>query len=109
MTELVDRIVARVDVDRAVAEKAVGIILDFLSKEGPADKVQDLLAHLPGHDALIAQANGANFVAKEGTFSRAVWNAQHPNVVVVAQLEEIASLLTASKQGENSVSSESYA
>ncbi len=56
MTELVDRIVARVDVDRAVAEKAVGIILDFLSKEGPADKVQDLLAHLPGHDALIAQA-----------------------------------------------------
>jgi hypothetical protein len=57
MTELVDRIVARVGVDRETAEKAVGIILDFLSKEGPADKVQVLLAKLPGHEALIASAS----------------------------------------------------
>jgi hypothetical protein len=57
MTELVDRIVARTGVDNATAEKAVGIILDFLSKEGPPDKVQALLARLPGHDALIASAN----------------------------------------------------
>jgi hypothetical protein len=57
MTELVDRIVARVGVDPATAEKAVGIILDFLSKEGPADKVQVLLAKLAGHDSLIAAAS----------------------------------------------------
>ena len=40
MSELVDRIARRSGIDRAVAEKAVGIILDFLSREGPADKVQ---------------------------------------------------------------------
>jgi len=57
MTELVDRIVARVGVDRPTAEKSIGIILDFLSKEGPSDKVQALLARLPGHDALIAAAS----------------------------------------------------
>jgi hypothetical protein len=57
MTELVDRVIARTGLDRATAEKAVGIILDFLSKEGPANKVQDLLARLPGHDALIASAS----------------------------------------------------
>ena len=43
MDELVDRIVASVGVDRPVAEKAVGIILDFLVTEGPADKVGDLM------------------------------------------------------------------
>src|SRR5438132_531964 len=57
MTELVDRIVARVGVERATAEKAVGIILDFLSKEGPQDKVQVLLAKLPGHEAMMASAS----------------------------------------------------
>jgi hypothetical protein len=58
MTELIDRIVSRVGIDRPVAEKAVGIILDFLSKEGPHDKVQALLARLQGHEALIAAAGG---------------------------------------------------
>ena len=51
MNELVERVVSQVGIDRAVAEKSVGIILDFLSKEGPADKVQSLLARLP--DELI--------------------------------------------------------
>ena len=40
----------------ATAEKAVGIILDFLVKEGPADKVQPLLAKLPGAEALMQKA-----------------------------------------------------
>jgi hypothetical protein len=48
MNELVDRIVANVGVDRSIAEKAVGIILDFLLKEGPADKVQSLVDGIPG-------------------------------------------------------------
>jgi len=56
MTELIDRIVSRVGIDRPVAEKAVGIILDFLAKEGPADKVEILLSRLPGHEGLIAAA-----------------------------------------------------
>ena len=56
MDELVDRIVARVGVDRAVAEKSVGIIFDFLAKEGPTEKVHTLLARLPGADAALAAA-----------------------------------------------------
>ncbi len=52
MNELIDRLVAEVGVDRAAAEKAVGIILDFLSKEAPADIVGPLVAKLPGADAL---------------------------------------------------------
>ena len=45
MSELVDRVVSNVGLDRPTAEKAVGIILDFLSTEGPADKVRDLFDH----------------------------------------------------------------
>ena len=56
MDELVDRIVARVGVDRAVAEKSVGIIFDFLSREGPTEKVHALLDRLPGADAALAAA-----------------------------------------------------
>src|ERR1700753_3821544 len=56
MDELADRIVARVGVDRSVAEKSVGIIFDFLSKEGPTDKVHALLDQLPGANAAMAAA-----------------------------------------------------
>ena len=56
MDELVDRIVARVGVDRTVAEKSVGIIFDFLSKEGPTEKVHALLERLPGAEAAVAAA-----------------------------------------------------
>jgi len=56
MDELVGRLVAT-GIDRAAAEKAVGIILDFLVKEGPADKVQPLLAKLPGAEALMQKAS----------------------------------------------------
>jgi hypothetical protein len=60
MDELVDRIAAKVGVDRAVAEKSVGIIFDFLSKEGPTDKVHALLDHLPGADAAMATARASD-------------------------------------------------
>jgi hypothetical protein len=56
MDELIGRLVADIGIDRAAAERAVGIILDFLVKEGPADKVQPLLAKLPGAEALIQRA-----------------------------------------------------
>src|SRR5271154_5271053 len=56
MDELIGRLVADIGIDRAAAEKAVGIILDFLVKEGPADKVQPLLAKLPGAEALMQKA-----------------------------------------------------
>jgi hypothetical protein len=56
MDELIARLVADVGIDRATAEKAVGIILEFLVKEGPADKVQPLLAKLPGAGAVMQKA-----------------------------------------------------
>ena len=59
MDELIGRLVSDVGVDRAGAETAVGIILDFLAKEGPADKIQLLLAKLPGAEALQQKAADA--------------------------------------------------
>ena len=59
MDELIGRLVSDIGVDRAGAETAVGIILDFLAKEGPADKIQLLLAKLPGAEALQQKAADA--------------------------------------------------
>ncbi len=59
MDELIARLVADVGIDRSAAEKAVGIILDFLVKEGPADKVQPLMAKLPGAEALLAKSESS--------------------------------------------------
>jgi hypothetical protein len=56
MDELVDRIVANVGVERAVAEKSVGIIFDFLLKEGPSEQMHALLERLPGAEAAITAA-----------------------------------------------------
>jgi hypothetical protein len=56
MDELIGRLVANVGVDRAAAERAVIIILQFLVKEGPADKVQSLIAKLPGAEAALQAA-----------------------------------------------------
>jgi hypothetical protein len=60
MDELIARLVADVGIDRATAEKAVGIILEFLVKEGPADKVQPLLAKLPGAEAVMQRTASEN-------------------------------------------------
>lgn len=56
MDELIGRLITNLEIDRATTEKAVGIILDFLAKEGPADKVQPLLAKLPGAEAMMQKA-----------------------------------------------------
>lgn len=57
MDELLDRLVANVGIDRATAEKAVGIILAFLLKEGPTEKVQALVNQMPGADAAMQAAD----------------------------------------------------
>jgi hypothetical protein len=60
MDELIARLVDNVGVDRAVAEKAVGIILAFLSKEGPRDKVRALIDKIPGAQALMQAEQGSD-------------------------------------------------
>ena len=64
MDELIGRLVAKAGIDDAVAEKTVGIILNFLRSEGPSDKVQALIDQIPGAEAAIAASNNS------GTFSR---------------------------------------
>lgn len=54
MEELVARIAASAGTDRAAAEKAVVIILQFLKKEGPQDEVQALVEALPGASEALA-------------------------------------------------------
>ena len=54
MDELIAQLAAKTGIDNAVAGRAVGIILDFLRKEGPADKVQALIDGIPGASAVIA-------------------------------------------------------
>ena len=63
MDELLDRLFAKVGIDRSVAEKAVGIILAFLLKEGPSDKVQMLINKMPGAEAVMQT------VSSDGGFS----------------------------------------
>src|SRR5260221_13039761 len=70
MEELVDQVVGNVGIDRPIAERAVGIILDFLATEGPVDKVQALLGRLPGAADAIASARaeggGGSFAGASG-------------------------------------------
>jgi hypothetical protein len=56
MDELVGRLVAELGIDREVAEQAVGIILAFLIKEAPADKIKPLIDAMPGAAAAAAAA-----------------------------------------------------
>jgi hypothetical protein len=64
MDELIGRLASKAGIDSAVAEKTVGIILNFLRSEGPSDKVQALIDQIPGAEAAIAASNN------NGTFSR---------------------------------------
>ena len=61
MGELIGRLVADEGIDRNAAETAVGIILDFLAKEDPPDKMKLGLAKLPDAEALMQKprANAA--------------------------------------------------
>jgi hypothetical protein len=66
MDELMQRLMANCGVERPTAEKAVGIILDFLRKEGPPDKVQALMDKMPGAEGLVAAAGEDQ--SSDGTF-----------------------------------------
>ncbi len=57
MDELIARVSRATGLDPATAEAAIGIILAFLRKEGPAEETGTLLASLPGSEAAIARAD----------------------------------------------------
>ena len=59
MDELITRVTSVTGLDAATAQTAVGHILAFLQKEGPATEVAQLLAAMPGSEALVADSNAA--------------------------------------------------
>lgn len=59
MNELVTRIATQAGIDPALAEKAGGMILGFLQREGQEGPVADMIKQIPGAAELIAQFNGA--------------------------------------------------
>ena len=56
MEELIARITSVAGIDEGLAQKAIGIILGFLKKEGPAAEVEQMMAAMPGAEALIPAA-----------------------------------------------------
>lgn len=60
MDELIGRITAAVEIDEQTAQTAIGVILNFLNREGPDDAMAQLLEAIPGAQDLVAGlADGA--------------------------------------------------
>ncbi|WP_421983618.1 DUF2780 domain-containing protein [Roseibium sp.] len=59
MEELIKRIMAAAGIDQELATNAVGIILSFLKKEGPEDKMQLIFDALPGAAELVSARESA--------------------------------------------------
>jgi hypothetical protein len=59
MDELIGRLAAKAGIDDAIAEKTIGIVLNFLRTEGPSDSVQALVDQIPGAEAAIAASNNS--------------------------------------------------
>jgi hypothetical protein len=64
MDELIGRLAAKAGIENAVAEKTIGIILSFLRNEGPSDKVQTLIDHIPGAEAAIAACSSGGGLSR---------------------------------------------
>lgn len=60
MEELIQRIIAKVGIDESVAKSAVSVIMSFLHKEGPSDKVEQLAAKIGGEDMLGSAGDDAD-------------------------------------------------
>jgi hypothetical protein len=59
MDDIVDQVASQAGIDRSVARQAVGIILNFLSREGPRPQVGVLVDGIPGGKALADQYAGS--------------------------------------------------
>jgi hypothetical protein len=64
MDELIGTLAVKAGIENAVAEKTIGIILGFLRKEGPSDKVQALIDKIPGAEAAIAASSNGGGLGK---------------------------------------------
>jgi hypothetical protein len=64
MDELIGRLAAKAGIDDAVAEEAVGIVLNLLRTERPSDSVEALIDKIPGAEAAIAASNESSGLAR---------------------------------------------
>lgn len=68
MDELIGRITTATGLDPTTAQKAVGLILAFLQREGPPEQVGQLFAALPGAEDVMAQSGDGGPGATGGGF-----------------------------------------
>ena len=54
MQDLIERVSSAAGIDAALAQKSIGLILGFLKKEAPAAEMGELMAAMPGADAMAA-------------------------------------------------------
>ena len=66
MDELIARLATKAGIDDAVAERAIGITLSFLRSEDLSDKVQALIAQIPGAEDAIAASNNGGLIKLMG-------------------------------------------
>jgi hypothetical protein len=64
MDELIGRLALHAGINDVVAEKTIGIILDFLRNEGPSEKVQALIERIPGAEAAITDSSNSSGLAR---------------------------------------------
>ncbi|WP_284178613.1 DUF2780 domain-containing protein [Rhabdaerophilum sp. SD176] len=58
MDELINRVATNVGLEPAMAQQAVGMILSFLQKNGPAEEISQMMAAMPGAAELAAANSG---------------------------------------------------
>lgn len=67
MEELIAKVAGAAGIDNGLAGKAIGMILGFLQKDGPAGPVGELMAAIPGAQGLVdASAGGGGLMGKMG-------------------------------------------
>ena len=66
MEELIGRVSAAAGIEPDVAQKSIGVILNFLRKEGPAGPVGELMSALPGAEAAADSAAGGGLMGALG-------------------------------------------
>jgi hypothetical protein len=101
MDELVDQVVGNVGIAQSVAERAVGIILDFLATEGPADTVKAMRERMLGaaEAAAAAHAGGGGLLGAMGGIM-GVGSRLMPAGVGMSDIQGVARVLIAHAGGK---------
>lgn len=89
MEELLGNIVEKTGLDQDTAREAVAIILGFLSKNGPQERMQQIFEALPGAEALVAAKDAAD--ASQGSGLLGGLSSMMPGMGAMAALNELTS------------------